>query len=92
MMSALDAIVTGRVQGVTFRDFAQRQAHALSLVGEVDNRADGSLHVYAEGEKVNLEKFVLALKKGPSLARVENVAYTEVKPKGEYDSFSIQYE
>lgn len=92
MHSALDATVTGRVQGVMFRDFTRRKAQALGLVGEVHNKEEGSVQVYAEGDEEKLQQFVEALKKGSLLARVDNVAYTFVKPKGGFSSFNIVYD
>lgn len=92
VVSAINATVSGRVQGVMFRDFTRRKAQALGLVGEVQNMVDGTAHVYAEGEKEQLEELITLLKRGPLLARVDDVAYTEVKPKGGFSSFSIVYE
>lgn len=91
MQTAIEAIITGRVQGVMFRDFTRRKALSLKLVGEVENLENGSTRVYAEGEEERLEMLVRALKKGPILARVDNVEFKFVKPKGNLSSFNIVY-
>ena len=91
-MERLEATVSGRVQMVMYRDFAQRKARGLRLVGEVQNLRDGTVRVVAEGPREKLETYVEKLKKGPLLARVEGVqvAYTEVS--GGYTDFSIRYD
>lgn len=91
MRSGLVATVSGRVQGVMYRDFARRKAVSLRLVGEIENLPDGSVRVYAEGEQETLERFVEYLRKGTVLSNVENVAYQLVHPRGGHDTFSIHY-
>lgn len=88
---AIEAVVTGRVQMVMYRDFTKRKAQALGIVGEVENMSDGSVRVYAEGGKENIEKFISALQTGSMLSRVGNVAYQYREPKGGFESFYIQY-
>lgn len=83
--------MTGRVQMVMFRDFTCRTARRLGVVGEVENLADGSVRVYAEGSRETLETFLGYLKKGPLLAHVKSVAPTWVVPRGGFTSFSIRY-
>jgi acylphosphatase len=91
MQSAVDVIVSGRVQMVMFRDFAQRKAKSLGLVGEVENCADGSVCIRAEGDKEKLEKLVVHLKRGPFLSKVENVNVEWKEPTGNFTSFIIRY-
>ncbi len=91
MLKAVEVSVTGRVQMVMFRDFSRRKARSLGLVGEVENLADGSVRVYAEGTEETLLVFIEFLKKGPLLARVTNVAYQWVSPRGGFTSFVIRY-
>jgi acylphosphatase len=91
MQSAVEAIVSGRVQMVMFRDFAQRKATGFGIVGEVENLADGTVRVRAEGGKGKLEAFIELLKKGPWLAKVENVTVIWTEPSGGYTGFSIRY-
>jgi acylphosphatase len=75
-------VVTGRVQGVGFRRFAQRSAEALGIAGQVRNLADGSVIGEAEGEDEALESFLAALRRGPALSRVAAVQATPVPTAG----------
>ena len=71
-------IVRGRVQGVGFRYFVERAAVELGLGGYVKNRVDGSVEVLAVGGTTQLEKLRADLRKGPSIARVDDVQESEV--------------
>lgn len=72
-MKRLDAVVKGRVQGVGFRAFVAEQARRLGLRGWVKNQFDGTVRVQAQGEDQPLEALLQALRKGPSLSRVDGV-------------------
>ena len=92
MHERLEVIVSGRVQVVMYRDFAQRKARGLRLAGEVQNLRDGTVRVVAEGPREALERYLAKLNKGPLLARVDQVA-SEWKPAtGVYRGFTINYE
>lgn len=91
-MNALNITVRGRVQGVMFRDFVRRKARALGLLGEVENMADGTVQVRAEGEEVSLEKLAALLRRGPILARVDDVQLQFVEPTGAFKDFHIVYD
>jgi len=86
------ATVSGRVQGVMFRDFTRRKALSLGLVGEVENLIDGTVRVYAEGPEDRLELLITALKKGTFISKVENVQVTFLQPKTGFSSFNIVYD
>lgn len=88
-MERLEAIVSGRVQGVMYRDFAKRAAERLLLVGEVENLSDGSVRVVAEGERSILEAFVTELEKGSFHADVKKVSPAYVAATGAFSSFDI---
>ena len=91
MQSAVAAIVSGRVQMVMYRDFAQRKAKSLGLVGEVENLVDGTVRIQAEGEKESLEKFIAHLKRGSLLSKVDTVSVEWKEPAGVYTKFLIRY-
>lgn len=91
-MERLEAIVFGRVQLVMYRDFAQRKARGLKLVGYVQNRKDGTVCLVAEGPRAQLERYVEKLKQGPLLARVDGVTTAYTLASGGYTSFTIRYE
>lgn len=67
-------MVTGRVQGVGYRNFVEGIASRLGVRGFVRNRRDGSVEVVAGGTEEQLKKLREALEKGPRMARVEGVA------------------
>lgn len=91
-MKAFEATIYGRVQMVMFRDFAGRNARRLGIFGFVKNNADGSVGVYAEGERAALSEFGRLLRKGPLFAKVERIEMKEVAPHGKFEAFSILYE
>ena len=65
--------VSGRVQGVGFRFFAERTAVALGVSGYVRNLSDGRVEVYAIGSSEQMESLRIALHRGPLLAAVHRV-------------------
>jgi acylphosphatase len=83
------AVVRGRVQGVSFRAWTQAQAISLGIAGWVRNCADGSVEAVAEGHPKLIERFVLELKKGPPLARVDAVEEETSTATGEFSRFLI---
>lgn len=90
-LASLQANVYGRVQGVFFRDFVSRRARELGLVGYVRNLRDGTVEVWAEGERQQLEKLVGYLKVGPPTARVDEVVTSWSAYTGNYSGFSVRY-
>ena len=68
--------VSGEVQGVGYRFFAQRVAARHQVVGFVRNLADGRVEVYAEGTPEAVEAFKHDLAAGPQFARVEQVRWS----------------
>ena len=91
-MERLEAIVSGRVQLVMYRDFATRKARGLGLVGEARNLPDGTVRVIAEGPRQKLETYVQKLRKGSLLSKVEEVQVTYLPATGEYAYFDINYD
>jgi acylphosphatase len=87
-MTAKSIRVTGKVQGVNFRYFTTQEARKLGLTGTVENLADGSVSVIAEGEIGALELLIRWCRKGPLMARVEEVEVAEVPVVG-HNSFVI---
>lgn len=76
---------------VMFRDFAQRKARGLKLVGAVQNKTDGTVHVIAEGPRASLERYLAKLHGGPLLARVEGVTAAWLPATGSFEGFQILY-
>ncbi|MFC7361248.1 acylphosphatase [Nocardioides astragali] len=81
-MKAIQARVTGRVQGVSFRWYAQEQARSLGVSGWVRNEPDGSVLLHAEGDDQAVDSLVEWCRQGPSLAKVSNVAVREDTASG----------
>lgn len=73
VMTTQRLIVSGRVQGVGYRDYAVRQAKALGVTGWVRNTRDGRVEMLASGEDEALGRFVEACRSGPALARVDAI-------------------
>lgn len=92
MNERLEAIVSGRVQVVMYRDFVQRKASGLKLTGYVKNLPDGTVHVIAEGSREKLEKLIEKLRKGSLLSSVEKVHSKWLPATNEYAHFTISYE
>jgi acylphosphatase len=86
----LTARITGRVQGVGFRWWAQRQAEALELVGWIMNADDErSVEVVAEGDDAALAEFARRLEIGPPGARVDSFESDRGPASGEFHRFGI---
>ena len=67
-------VVSGRVQGVGFRWFVEREAATLGITGWVRNRDDGRVEVMATGTREQLSALDARLREGPRAARVDDVA------------------
>jgi len=85
-MMHLDIKIYGKVQGVFFRDGAQKKAKEFELTGYVKNEDDGTVHIEAEGEEGNLKKFLAWCYDGPPLGVVEKI---EDNFSGEVKNFKV---
>jgi acylphosphatase len=92
MKKQFKAHITGLVHGVMFRDFVRRSARRLGLVGYVKNSPSGPVEVIAEGDQSDLEELVSLLRKGPPLARVDEVTFEWADATGQFNEFSIHYQ
>lgn len=91
MRSHLNITISGRVQGVLFRDSARRRARKLGLAGFVRNEPHGMVYIEAEGEEEKLREFLEWCRKGPIFASVSDVrseSNTELK---HFEDFVIEY-
>jgi acylphosphatase len=75
-------VVTGRVQGVFFRDTARRRAEAAGVSGWVSNRPDGAVEAVFEGDEAVVDQLVHFCRRGPSRAEVAAVEVTDEEPEG----------
>ena len=86
----LSARITGRVQGVGFRNFTRGRARRLDVTGWVRNERDGSVRLEAEGEREALDQLVEAVHHGPRRARVENVEVDWSDATDEFETFRVR--
>ena len=86
----MHAVVEGRVQGVGFRAFTQRNAVLLGLTGWVRNRWNGTVEVVAEGPRPDLERFLGAIRRGPRAGTSLEVKYDWHVATAGFSSFSIK--
>ncbi len=83
-------LVTGRVQGVGFRWFVEREARLIGVGGWVRNRDDGAVEVLASGSNAQLGLLYDKLKEGPRAARIDRVEVDEAAPFRGYDTFQVE--
>jgi acylphosphatase len=83
-------LVRGRVQGVGFRWFVEREAHILGITGWVRNRTDGTVEVLAIGTRDQLSELRSRLREGPRAARVDDVEESEAEAVKGLNSFRIE--
>jgi acylphosphatase len=84
-------IVRGKVQGVYFRQNAQRICNEYGVTGWVLNANDGSVEAILEGSKNSVEDAISWFKVGPSNAHVEKIELSYDKYSGEFQDFMIRY-
>ena len=90
-MKKLEIVVSGRVQGVSFRYFTVRLAQEYNILGNVRNTLDGNVRIVAVGDIENMELFLRELHKGPRSAFVENIQITELAATSDFKAFRIEY-
>ncbi|MDR0409965.1 MAG: acylphosphatase [Spirochaetaceae bacterium] len=90
-MSAFDALVYGRVQGVGFRFYACAEAARYGISGWIRNNPGGEVEICAEGSPENLQHFLEWLRKGPPVARVDSVDARWREARRTYKGFSVDY-
>ena len=90
MIIARRFVISGRVQGVGFRFFAEDQARAENIAGYVRNLPDGRVEALAEGEAESVERFERALHRGPRSAIIERVE-SETVPTADRHGFSLRF-
>jgi len=79
-------VVSGRVQGVGFRLFAQHAGEKLRITGYVRNRFDGCVEVLATGTLRQLADLRGILEKGPRFSSVSEVREESAEPDADYSN------
>ena len=82
--------ITGRVQGVFFRQWTVGEASELGVTGWVRNCLDGSVEVHVEGDQVAVVQMIARLREGSPHARVDHVDVEAVEAEGS-DTFEIRH-
>jgi acylphosphatase len=82
--------ISGRVQGVFYRASAEKQARALGLNGWARNLADGRVELVAEGGTSQIDTLLNWCRRGPPLARVEDMTVVEEPVSGEFTGFQVR--
>lgn len=84
-------LISGRVQGVSYRAFTEQKAVELGLTGVVRNLPDGRVEIVAEGSETQLKALEHWCHGGPENADVTDIARTENTATGEFTDFRIQH-
>ncbi|WP_205749331.1 acylphosphatase [Desulfopila sp. IMCC35008] len=90
-MKTVHIIVSGKVQGVFFRDYACRQAQHLGVSGWVKNLPNGSVEAMIKGRKSDVNRMIEWFHIGSPLSRVTEVRVDEVLPIEKLSNFEIRY-
>lgn len=75
--------ISGRVQGVGYREWMVAQARVLGIAGWVRNRRDGAVEALVEGEQDALAELLRLCRRGPRSARVDAIEESEAEPPAE---------
>ena len=82
-------LISGRVQGVFFRDNTKKEAIKLGLQGSAINLSDGTVKVFLRGESKDIDLLERWLHKGPELARVDSVIEVDIDQQLELNGFKV---
>ena len=86
-MQCVHLIVSGKVQGVFFRDSTRRKAIELDLVGYAKNMYDGNVEVVAQGDEENINELIEFIKNNPGHSKIKEVKinYKELENFNEFE-------
>ena len=82
-------LISGRVQGVFFRDSTKKEALKLGLNGSAVNLPDGTVKVCLRGESEDIDLLERWLQIGPELAQVESVIEVDIDQQLELNGFKV---
>ena len=91
MASRVHLFITGRVQGVFYRQSTQQKADELRLKGFVRNLGDGRVEAVLEGNGEKINEMIKWCRIGPSGAKVDHIDVVADEPLENYKDFSIKY-
>ena len=90
-MRRIHAVVTGRVQGVSYRVSTQKKALKLGLTGWVRNLSSGDVEFEAQGSEIKVEQLLKWARKGPFFAKVNNLSSSEMAATETDLTFRVRY-
>lgn len=90
-MQTIHVIVEGKVQGVCFRDYTNRQARQLNLTGWVRNRRDGTVEAFLRGDEGDVAAMLNWLKQGSPMSRVDKIRTSAVTSEKDFTTFEVRY-
>ena len=82
-------VVSGRVQGVFFRENTKKRSLKLGLQGSATNLSDGTVQVCLRGENNQIDLLERWLHVGPELAKVESVIEVDIDQQLELNGFKV---
>jgi acylphosphatase len=82
-------LVSGKVQGVSFRHFTWKTATILNLLGWVRNLSDGRVEILASGPEDKIQEFESKIRTGPAHALVEQIIQRCIESSGQFNGFEI---
>ena len=91
VLKRIHIFVTGRVQGVFFRQSTRVMAIKNNVNGWVRNLDDGRVEIVAEGETQNIDNLVTWCKTGPANSRVDEFELLDEDSTGEFENFDVIY-
>ena len=89
MQETISITVSGKVQGVYYRQSTKEKAQELGITGIVRNLPNGGVHIVASGTADQLNKLIAWCKQGPPRAVVNEVQVEEIEPTG-FIGFTVQ--
>ncbi len=84
-------LISGRVQGVGFRYFAHDKAVQFKISGYAQNTHDDKVEIVCQGQKDDLDMFIISVKTGPALAYISGFILEEIADFSLYDLFEIKH-
>lgn len=90
-MKQFHIIVSGKVQGVYFRDNTLKKATSLGLKGYVKNLEDGTVEAIAQGSQEKLDKLIDFFQTSPGSSDVVSINIKNTDPIKRYDDFKVKF-
>jgi len=87
-MKTIKILISGLVQGVSFRAFIKERAENLGLRGYVKNLDNGKVEIVVEGESNEVNKLIELCKQGPRESRVKSINIEKIQEQG-FENFRI---